>query len=443
MKRTILLLSVTILFSAGFMQAQTKQVWSLEKCITHAQENNLSIKQRSLSADYARNQFRQKRTDLLPNLNANAGHTVRMGRVRNDTDYSVNDLTTSFTDVSIGSTTPVFEGFTRRNTIERYQIDWQAALKDVEKARNDLSLNIAALYLQILFDKELLEAGRSQLEVVNLQVERTNSLVAAGSLPEGSLLEMRAQAAREALNVTRFENNLSLSLLDLAQALDLESADGFDIETPAIDDISGFTLVDANQAYAYSVTSMPQIASTELSLQSSELDLKIAKGYQWPRLSFSTGWGTSVPKVKGQPNFDFSQQFKDNATTYYGLNLSIPIFNGFSVRTGIKNAQIGIWNAQYELDKQKQILRKDIQQASADAHASLRQYQAGKSAVDSYEESFRYTEKRFSVGMLNSVDYNVAKTELIKAQSEYIQAKYAYILRTKILDFYMGKPIVL
>lgn len=452
MKRTIILLSALLIAGTGFLNAQTSEPWSLEKCIEHAQQNNLSIKQTALGADYAKNQYQQRKTDLLPSLNANMDYNMRFGRVRNEINTEVGsdpvsastDITTHSFSPSISSSTPVFEGFTRRNTIKQLQVDWEAALKDVEKARNDLSLNIAVLYLQILFDKELLEAARSQLEVVKLQVERTQSLVEAGSVPEGSLLEIKAQASREAMNVTRYENNLGISLLDLAQALDLETAEGFDVETPEIEDISGFMLADANQAYAYSVTAMPQIASSQLNLNSNELGLKIAKGYQWPRVSFNAGWGTYVARVKGKGAFfDFSQSFKDNASSYIGLNVNIPIFNGFAVKTGIKNAQIGILNAQYELDRQKQILRKVIQQAFADAQASLRQYQAGRSAVDSYEESFRYTQKRFSVGMVNSVDYNVAKTELIKAQSEFIQAKYAYILRTKILDFYMGKPIVL
>jgi outer membrane protein len=433
------------LLGSGFIQAQDQQVWSLEKCITYAQENNLTIKQTALGADYARNQYQQKRMDLLPNLNANLNYETRYGQYIDKTNIGTNNAVDASYSSSLGieSTVPIFEGFTRRNAISKSNVDWKAALKDVEKARNDLSLTIAALYLQILFDKELLEAGKSQLEVVNLQVERTNSLVAAGSLPEGSLLELRALAAREALNVTTFENNLSISLLDLAQALDLESVEGFDIETPEIDDISAFELVDANEAYAYSVTSMPQIASSELNLKSSELDLKIAKGYQWPQLSFNAGWGTNVSRIKGMGGFDFADSFKEKASYYYGASLRIPIFNAFTVKTGIKNAKVGILNAQYDLDIQKLLLMKEIQQASADANAALRQYQAGKSAVESYQESFRYTEKRFSVGMINSVDYNIAKTELIKAQSEFIQAKYAYILRTKILDFYMGKPIVL
>ncbi|MBN1116845.1 MAG: TolC family protein [Bacteroidales bacterium] len=443
MKRSIILITTIIIVCTGFTQAQNKQIWSLQKCIQYAQENNLSIKQSALNADYAKNQYNQKKYNLLPNLNGSSSYTVQMGQVRNQTTYQINNVTTSFSSFSISSTTPLYQGLTLRNTIKKYNVDWQSAVKDVEKARNDLSLNIVALYLQILFDKELLEAARSQFEVVNLQVERTTMLVKSGSVPEGRLLEIKAQASSEAMDVTSLENNLALSILDLAQALDLESTEGFDIETPVIEDVSEYFLSDPNQAYLYSVSTKPEIASSELSLKSSEYDLKIARGSLWPQLSFSTGWETSVARLKGDSDFNFSQSFKENDNIYFGLNLSIPIFNRFSVRTDIKNAQIGISNAQYELDKQKQTLRKEIQQASADALAALRKYQAGKSAVDSYQESFRYTENRFSVGLINSVDYNVAKSELIKAQSDFIQAKYAYILRTKILDFYMGKPIVL
>lgn len=443
MKRIILLLTAVLIVGLGFSQAQTNETWSLEKCIQYAQDNNLSIKQSTLNADYAKNQYQQKKIGLLPNLNASSNYTVNMGKVSDDKTFQVYDVTTKNTQFGLSSSTSLFNGFTGRNTIKQYHVDWEAAVKEVEKARNDLSLTIAAYYLQILLNKELLEVARSQSEVVNLQVERTKSLVEAGSMPEGSLLEIRSLASSEALNVTRSENNLSLSLLDLAQVLELDSVAGFDVDTPVIGDVTEFDLVDANQAYSYSVTSMPQITASELQLNSKELNLEIAKGYRWPELTFNAGWGTYVTKLKGVSGFDFSQSFKDNASSYYGVGLSIPIFNGFSTRTNIKNAQIGILNAQYELDKQKKILRKEIQQASADAYAALRQYQAGRSAVDSYIESFRYTEKRFSVGMVNSVEYNVAKSDLIKAQSDFIQSKYAYILRTKILDFYMGKPIVL
>ncbi len=437
-----LALATTPLVSAQEPQL-SQQVWGLEQCIEHARNNNLSIKRQQLNADFARNQHQQKKLELLPNLNASSSYRSQSGRVRDENEFRLIDVTTRDGSVGVSSSTPVFEGFTRRNTIKKGESDWQAAVKDVEKAENDMALHITSLYMQILFDIELLEAARQQFETVQLQVDRADKLVQAGSLPEGSLLEVRSLAARDALAVTQLENNLMLSLLDLAQALDLESAEGFDIVTPEIPELSGAELVESTGVFNFAVNNLPQIAASEFRLESSEKEVDIAKGYLMPRLSFNMGWGTYVSKYDGQQNFDFSQSFKDNSSQYYGLSLSVPIFNALSARTGVKNARIGVLNAQYALEQEKQVLRKEIQQAHADAQAAFRQYEAGQSAVDSYQESFRYTEKRYNVGMVNSVDYNVAKTEFMKAESDFIQAKYTYLLRLKILDFYQGKPIVL
>jgi outer membrane protein len=437
-----LALSTMVVVSAQEPQAQ-EQIWGLEQCIEHALNHNLTIKRQQLNADLSRNQYQQKKLDLLPNLNANGSYRTQSGRVRDENEFRLIDVTNRDGSLGVSSNTPVFEGFARRNAIKKGNTDWQAVLKDVEKAENDMALRITSLYMQILFDKELLEAARQQFETVQMQVDRTEKLVQAGTSPEGTLLEVRSLAARDALSVTQLENNLTLSLLDLAQALDLESAEGFDIVTPQIPELSGAELVQTTGIFDYAVNNLPQIAASEYRLESSEMDVNIAKGALMPRLSFNLGWNTYVSKFDGQPNFDFGQSFKDNASQYYGLSLSVPIFNSLSARTGVKNANIGVLNAQYALEQEKQVLRKEIQQAHADAQAAFRQYEAGRSAVDSYQESFRYTEKRYNVGMVNSVDYNVAKTEFMKAESDFIQAKYTYLLRLKILDFYQGKAIVL
>jgi outer membrane protein len=417
---------------------EMEQPWGLEQCIEYARDHNLAIKRQQLNADYARNQHQQTKLELYPNLNASSSYRSQSGRVRDENEFRLIDVTTRNGNMGVSSTTPVFEGFTRRNPIKKSESDWQAALKDDEKAENDMALNITSLYMQILFDKELLEAARQQFETVQLQVDRTEKLVQAGSQPAGTLLEVRSLAARDALNVTQLENNLMLSLLDLAQALDLESTEGFDIVTPAIPEMSGAELVESSGVFDFAVNNLPQIAASELRLGSSEKEVDIARGYLLPRLSFNLGWGTYVSKYDGQQNFDFQQGLKDNSSQYYGLSLSIPIFNALSARTGVKNANIGVLNAEYALEQEKQVLRKEIQQAHADAQGAFRQYVAGQSAVDSYKESFRYTEKRYSVGMVNSVDYNVAKTEFMKAESDFIQAKYTYLLRLKMLslDFY-------
>lgn len=440
--KSIITIVLSLFLFAG-ASARDKGVWSLEQCIEHARQHNLVIKQRALNAQYSENQYQQRKLNLYPSVNGSSSFTTNMGRVRNDVNYEIIDVTTRVFNLGASASLPVFEGFTRRNSIEQGLVDWEAALKEVEKTENDIALNITALYMQILFDKELLAAGRHQLELVNMQVDRSEKLVRAGSLPEGNLLEMRALAARELSNVTRLENNLTLSLLDLAQALDLEDAENFDIVTPEIPEISGSELVAVSSVYDYAVNTLPQISLAQLRLESSEMDVKIAKGYLYPRVSLTAGLGTNVSKYKQEPNFDFERKFKDNAFRYYGVNVTIPIFNGLQARMGVKNASLGVINAQHELNRQKQVLRKEIQQAVADAEAAFRQYMAGQSAVASYEESFRYTEQRYNVGLVNSVDYNVSKTEYMKAESDFIQAKYAYLLRLKILDFYQGRPLVL
>ncbi|TCO08443.1 TolC family protein [Natronoflexus pectinivorans] len=438
-----ILVSSFLLF-VGYANAdETSAPWSLEDCINHALEHNLSIKQQSLNAEYAGNQYTQSRYELYPNLNAGSSHRITRGRTTDQVNLRIVDITSNTTNFYVGSSTPLFEGFARRNTIERNQSDWQAALKDVDRARNDLTLNITALYLQILFDKELLEAAKRQYEVIEQQMQRTRRLVDAGSIPEGNFLEMRSLAAREVLNITQLENSVALSLLDLAQALDLEVVEGFDIQEPVLDELSGAELVERADVLEYAINNMPQIAASEHRLSSSELDVEIAKGRMLPTLSFEMGWGTNYVSVKDFENPSFGSQFRDNANSYVGLNLAIPIFNRFQARTGVENAHLGVKNARFELDRQKQQLRKEIQQAYADAEAAFRQYLASQTAVESYQESFRYTEKRFNVGLLNPVDYNVAKTELMKAESDYIQAKYSYILRLKILEFYQGNPIEL
>jgi len=400
----------------------------------------------SLSAQEVKathNLYKQQRLELLPNLNANGSFRSQSGRVRDENEFRLIDVTTLDGSLGFSSSTPIFAGFTKRNTIEKAKYDWQAAIKDAEKIENDIVMNITSLYMQILFDKELLQAARRQYLTTQLQVERTAKLVDAGSLPEGALLEIRSLAAREALNVVQSENNLSISLLDLAQALDLEDVKGFDIVVPELPDFTGAELIESSVVYDYALDNLPQITASELRVISSEKDVNIAKGNLWPSLSFNLGWGTYVNKYDGQQNFDFSQNFKDNASQYYGVSLSVPIFNALLVRSSIKNAKIGVLNSQYALEQEKQFLRKEIQQAHADALAAFRQYETGRLALDSYQESFRYTEKRFSLGLLNSVDYNVAKTEYMKAESDLIQAKFTYLLRLKILDFYHGKPIEL
>ena len=440
-----------IILSVLFLQVgelKSQESWTLEKCINHAFENNISIKRQEISAELQKNNLEQSKLNRLPNLSAGSRYGFNFGEtgVKYGNEYIFTTDPIHNLSLSVGGSLPVFSGFSQRNTIKQGKKDLLSLEAETEKIRNNISLQIASYYLQILFDKELLSVSKAQYEVTDLQVRRTKKLVDAGSLAKGSLLEIKSQAAKEALNVTQLENNLSLSLLNLAQLLDLENVEGFDVVTPQIPSIEVLKIENTADVYKTSVGIMPQIKSLEYNLESSELGVEVAKSGYYPTLSLNYEWSTSANWYlddKYDYNRSFSDQSSDNKNTYVGATLSIPIFSKFQNRTNVKNARIRVLDAQYSLSQEKLALRKEIQQAYADALAAYNKYISSNEAVESYKESFRYTEQKFNVGLVNSVDYNVAKTDYLRAQSDLIQSKYEYILRNKILDFYKGIPLML
>jgi outer membrane protein len=445
MRKTILLSALTACLSLTSLFAQTPEKWSLEKCITHARENNITIKRQKLNAEFTQNEYSKAKYARLPNLNAISNYRIGFGKYFDPIKREYQDETEVSQSLyeSISSNTTLFQGFVKTNTIQKEHYNLLATLETVKKTENEISLRIASHYLQILFDKEMLAVSYEQLNITNQQVDRAKKMVDAGSQAMGSYLEIKAQAAKEALNVTRQENALTISLLDLAQLLDLEDISSFDILTPALPEMNLPQLSNPEAIYAISEGIMPQIKANSYNLNSYEYQLKVTKGYLWPSLTFNAELATQASKINGTSKFNLNRSFNDNLNSYIGLTLNIPIFNGLQTRYNIKNARIGVRDAEYQLASEKLTLRKDIQQAWADANAAYKKYLSSQEAVNSYEESFRYTEKRFTVGLINPVDYNTAKNEFTRAQSELLQAKYEYILRTKIIDFYQGIPLQL
>jgi outer membrane protein len=453
-KISVFLLFITGFFISTFSQDQT---WTLERCILYAMENNITIKQTELNTRYNENILDQSRMSRLPNLNASSNYSYSLGRALDQTTYEFTD-NQRINSISLNVTSGVtlFNGFQKKNTIEQNRINLLASYEDVQKIRNDISLNIAAAYLQILFNEELVAVSLSQLEITRQQVERTQKLVDAGKLARGSALEIQAQFASEELNVVNTENQLQLSYLNLQQLLDLQYDPEFKIaipELPAPDD--DLLAISVLEVYETAEQQMPQIKGSEYNLQSSEKDLKIAKGMRYPSLSLSGNYNTGYSDIRekvidtdpfGIPimgKYPFFEQMNDNLSAGVGLGLNIPIFNGNQVNTSISNARISIENSRLELQNRKNALYRDIQQAYADAFASLKRFASTEKALISMEESFKYTEKKFEVGLVNTVDYNTSKNQLTITQSELLQAKYDFIFKTKILNFYKGEPITL
>jgi outer membrane protein len=450
--------------------------WSLEDCIKYAMENNIQIKQSVLNTQYNQNLLKQSKLSQIPNLNGNANYTYSWGRALDQTTYQfTEDQQINSISLGVSSSVNLFNGLRVRNTILQNELNLMSSYEDVEKVKNDISLNIAAAYLTILFNKELLAVTKNQLGITGQQVDRTRKMVDAGKLAEGSFLEIQAQHAAEELNLVNAENQLSTSLLNLQQILYLPIDTAFDVIIPQLDDPGEDPMViSAMEVYRIAEQNMPEIRGAELALESSEKGLKIAEGERYPQLylsgNFNSGFSDIREKVVGQEaptsvpvgitdggenvnsyprqfpiygTYPFFEQMRDNTSVGVGLGLSIPIFNGWQVNTSIANARISYENSQLELQSRKITLYASIHQAYADALAALKKFKATEQALVSMEESFKYTEKKFEVGLVNTVDYNTSKNQLTATQSDLLQAKYDFIFRINILNFYRGEPITL
>jgi len=445
MKRKVLLVFIVVLMIPMIVSAQTKE-WSLEECIRYALQNNIQLKQKEISTQYQASTLELSKLAILPSLNASASHQYSYGRTLDQSSYEYTDNNTGYYSYGASSGVTLFSGLKNFNTIKKNKYTLLSGEQDLIALKDDISLNIALAYLQILLDKELVTSTSAQVELTNQQIERTKKLVDAGSVARGNLLDIEAQAASEELLLTNQQNALSISYLNLAQMLDIENDETFGIVIPELTinpvDIEG----NATSVYSVAEKIRPEILSAEYSLKASESDLAIAKGGRSPILDFRTSLGTWYAfnlNTELVPRPDFKDALKNNLSYGIGLSLSIPIFNGWQVNKGISNARLAIHYSEYTLEATRKQLLKNISQSYADAEGALRKYYSSKKAVEAMEEAFRYSEQKFNVGLVNAVDYNQAKTKLLNAQSEMSQAKYEYLFKTKVLDFYKGLPISL
>jgi outer membrane protein len=371
----------------------------------------------------------------------------------------------------------LFSGLQNINTIQQNRYTYLASKYDVDKMKNDVSLNVATAYLQVLYAMEALENAKNQSGITAAQVERTKKLVEVGTAANGALLDIKAQLASEELTVTTTQNQLDIAYLSLAQLLNLTTTEGFGIAKPELN-VANQALLDVNpnQVYNSAVTTLPEIKSAEFKVKSADKAVDVAWGGLSPRLSFSASYGTGYSglsqRVIGAPSFlsygpngdftsagdtvltpyfsspatekiPFADQYKDNVNKSFGFFLTVPIFNRFQTKTAIDRARIQMLNAELTVESTKLQVQKNIQQAYADASAGLKKYNATVKTVEAMQESFKYTQQKFDVGMINTNDYNDAKNKLIKAQSDLLQAKYEFVFKTKVLDFYQGKPLKL
>lgn len=433
--------------------------WTLEECIRYAIDHNINVQQLRLQQEDAKIQQNTAKNSRLPDLNALIDQEWSFGRSQNLTGL-YEDLHQSALVADVRSTIPIFTGFRIPNQIARTKLEFEVAVQKLEKAKEDLSLNITALFLQVLLAKELYNIDEKQLELSKMQVGRTKILVQSGSIPQSQLYDIEAQVARDEAAVIDAQNNVELALLDLAQNLELEASDSFDID---IQEFSGDFIQElANSLqspaiiYENALNIKPVIKGQEFKVESSKKALKIAESGYYPQLDFSLGIGSGyshiykpvrqINPITNQPimlNPSFPEQIKNHGSKLIGIRLNIPVFNRYQVRNQVRSARIEVLNQQLVLENNKKTLYKEIQTAYKNARAAQEKYKASEHTVKSASESFKYAQKRYELGKAAVFEFNEAKSRLIQSRSESAQAKYEYILRIKILNFYDGVPIEL
>lgn len=445
----------------GLGTVLAQKTWTLEECIVYALENNIQIKQSRLQTQTAEINLLQSKLDFAPSVNANASLGNSWGRNQGQSGLYI-DRSTLSNSFGLNGSLELFGGMKKWNTLQKSELDLKASNYISEEMENDISLGLTGAYLNIIYNHELLRVAEQQVEVTRQQMERTSNLVEAGTLPRGDLLEIQAQGAQEETNLITAQNNLSLAYLDLKQFLDLPSETDLEIDFPKIELSQELQIIPSEQVYSNAVDIMPEIKGGEVNLQSAEKSVKIAQGSLYPSLSLNGGISTNYYSSAQQLTYDengnpilddkdepiwedipYSDQLDVNTGEYLTLNLNIPIFNGYAAKSSVKRAKVQSLDYGFRLQLRKNELRKNIEQKYHDAIAAYKTYNASRSSVESLSEAFKYTEEKFNVGMVNSVDYSLAKIKLTQAQSQFLQAKYDYIFKTKILDFYMGIPLTL
>ena len=476
MKKIIFFALVFIAVFSQEVQSQTKK-WTIEECVNYALEKNISIKQSQLDSQLATIDKNAAIGNFLPTINADGSHSWNIGLNQNITTGLLENQTTQFTSLGLTAGVDIYKGLQNQNRLRRSNLGMLAAQYNLSKMKDDVSLNIANAFLQILFAKENIKVQIQQLENSEGQLRRTEELVNAGSVPRGDLLDIKATVASNKQRVIAAENSFLISKLSLSQLLQLDDFKNFDIadaDYPVSE--SPTMILSPETIFQKAKESRVEVKIARTNFELAERDLKIAKGAFQPSLQgfyrFNTRVGyadritgfepnianpTSVIGfVEGsnvnvlQPNrslvlgkpLPFFDQFSENKGHNFGFQLNVPILPGFSVKNSVARSKVSLERSKLALSQSELDLERNVYTAFTDAKGALNSYESAVSALEARQESFNYAKERYAVGLMNVFDLDQAQTLFSNAQSEVIRTKYDYIFKVKVLEFYFGIPII-
>lgn len=465
---------ICLFLSLGYTNAQEKK-WTLQECVTYALENNIQIKQSELDLELSNVERLDAIGNFLPNVNASASNSWNTGLTQNITTGILQSQTTRNFSAGVTAGLTLFDGLRNFKELQRAKISKLANQYSLEKMKDDITLFVAEGYLQVLFSKQNLEVLRSQNEITIAQLERTEQLVEAGSLPKGDLLEVQATDANEKQRIIVARNDIKIALISLAQTLLIKDYENFDIVERDYD-IFGSEIMDTpvSEIIATAKEEREEIRIAEEQKNLAELDVELAKGAYLPTLGAFFNYNTresGMDRITGftidadnpsrqigvvettgdavfAPNtvstignpLPFFDQLSRNDGISYGVQLSVPILNGFATRNQVKRRIVGVKRAEFQLEQAELDLEANVYQAYVDAQGALEAYESALVAANAQEQAFAYANDRYEVGLTNAFDFSQAKIRNENAQREVVRAKYDYIFKIKVLELYFGIP---
>lgn len=462
---------------------QAQDVWSLQRCIAYARTHNIQIKQQVLQKRLSELTLQQSRLSRLPTLNASSDYGYNFGRSIDPTTNQFVGSQLSSAGLSVNTGVTLFSWFQKRNTIAANKYADQAAKAILDKLENDISLNVANAYLQILLSEEQQKVSEQQIGLTQHQLDNTTQQVKAGSLPESNQADLEAQLARDSATYITNKNNVTIAVLQMKALLNLDFHTSFVPEKPELAKIPilNIAVLSPDEIYAEAVSKQPQVIADSLEILSAEKQVDASKGALYPSLSFGAGLGTnysstyrrpagetivtlpsspigtvtvggadytvnSLPQQITNPKYEeppLGPQIGDNLRENIGISLNIPLFNGWQTHAQIQRSKINLENQKLIQDQDLLTLKQDIYQAYADAHASLENYIAAQKTLKSTQTAFYYAEQRYQVGLINSLEYLTSQNNLFQAQTDLISKHYDYIFKMKVLEFYKNLNITL
>ena len=434
MKRVLL---ITLLVATVFT-AQAQKVWTLDECINYALEHNLDIRKTQLARQQADYQYKTSKNAWLPTLNANAGEYFGFGQSPSYTGVYVSDNSSS---ASFGASLslPLFQGLSLYNTAKADALNLQATEQDQRTAQLNLKLNVMAFYMQVLYGKEQVEIARRQVELSAEQLEKTRQLFESGRIAEADVYESQAQLASDQATLTQAETDLALSTLTLTQVLEIEYDESFEVSEPDAFFASQEQEIGTPQAtITTALQNQPAMEAARLRVQKSHYDLKATKSAWYPSLDFYAGYSNGLYHYFGDnyPNTPVNEQLKRNSRAQLGVSLNIPIFNGMKTKYRVKMSELSIADQQLDLENTEKTLRKEIQQAYGNAKAAQQKMAAMENSLEASRIAYDYAKGGYDMGKKTLLELNESKLRFHKAESDLLQARYEYLYRCKIIEFY-------